>query len=306
MSAREDITAPLLPGRYYHIFNRGNNKSLIFHSEENFRFFLRRYFQYSTDYWDTFGYCLIDNHFHILIGIKDETSLENKLLSDFKTINLTFLKHHIWPLLLNDKSEQRYWFSGEEKRVETRDEAGAEAGIETRIETRVENLRVENLREILQARHTDLTDLKDLLDLVREIKLDKLKTEILSWAVSERFRNFLLSYSKAFNKKYDRTGSLFQKAFRRKELTTVEDRKLVLAYIHHNPIHHGYCKDMSDYQWTSFHCYSSKPDNFEINYLDGLEWFGSYESFYNFSVMYQSWRQSHKDKLFDLDQELIR
>jgi hypothetical protein len=52
MSAREDITAPLLPGRYYHIFNRGNNKAPIFQSEENFKYFLRRYFQYSADYWD--------------------------------------------------------------------------------------------------------------------------------------------------------------------------------------------------------------------------------------------------------------
>lgn len=266
MSAKEDITAPLLPGRYYHIFNRGNNKNPIFQSEENFRFFLRRYFQYSAEYWDTFGYCLIDNHFHILIGIKPVEELEDVVIRDFKKINLTFIKHRIWPLLLGVQSNLKVGVESNEKDRE--------------------------IVQILYSHLTDLTDLKDLLDLVGEKNLTQLKTEILSWAISERFRSFMLSYAKAFNKKYERTGSLFQKAFRRKELKTMEDRKLVLAYIHHNPIHHGYTNKMHEYPWTSYHYYSSKPKSHEIKYIDGLEWFGSYEGFNNFSLMYQAWRQN--------------
>ena len=40
--------------------------------------------------------------------------------------------------------------------------------------------------------------------------------ELLQWAISERFRLFMLGYAKAINKQEGKTGSLFQKLFRRK------------------------------------------------------------------------------------------
>ena len=39
---------PLQYGRFYHIYNRGNNRETIFRSAENYRFFLQRYGQYTS------------------------------------------------------------------------------------------------------------------------------------------------------------------------------------------------------------------------------------------------------------------
>ena len=79
-----------------------------------------------------------------------------------------------------------------------------------------------------------------------------------SYIVTQQLRRFFLGYSKAINKQRKRTGSLFQKPFRRKWLPDAEYAKTALAYILHNPIHHCYALDYVDYPWSSFHLYSSE------------------------------------------------
>ncbi|MGI9544998.1 MAG: transposase [Cyclobacteriaceae bacterium] len=58
-------------GEYYHIFNRGVNREEIFKEERNYEFFLRRYQYYLRDYLETYAYCLMPNHFHLLVRIKE-------------------------------------------------------------------------------------------------------------------------------------------------------------------------------------------------------------------------------------------
>ena len=67
---------PLVYGRYYHIYNRGNNGEIIFRSEENYRFFLRQYGHYIEAVAATFAYCLLPNHFHFLIYIRSQEQQE--------------------------------------------------------------------------------------------------------------------------------------------------------------------------------------------------------------------------------------
>jgi len=62
---------PLESGRMYHIYNRGINGANIFLKEENYNFFLTKYAHYLSDYVDTFAYCLLKNHFHLLIRVKE-------------------------------------------------------------------------------------------------------------------------------------------------------------------------------------------------------------------------------------------
>ncbi len=62
---------PLLPGKYYHIFNRGSNRKKIYYSEENYRYFLRLVDRYLSGYIDILSYCLLPNHFHMVIRVKD-------------------------------------------------------------------------------------------------------------------------------------------------------------------------------------------------------------------------------------------
>ena len=60
-------------GCVYHIYNRGINGVEIFSSPDNYRFFLQQYAIYLTDYVDTYAYCLMTNHFHLLIRVKETT-----------------------------------------------------------------------------------------------------------------------------------------------------------------------------------------------------------------------------------------
>jgi len=62
-------------GRFYHIFNRGNNFENIFLESEHYKLFLQLYAVYIEPIADTFAYCLMPNHFHILIRIKEQNEI---------------------------------------------------------------------------------------------------------------------------------------------------------------------------------------------------------------------------------------
>jgi len=66
------------------------------------------------------------------------------------------------------------------------------------------------------------------------------------------FSNLFNAYCKAFNKKYSRTGSLFEKNVHRKRIDNQEYLKQVLLYIHNNPVHHRFCVRPEDYPWSSY------------------------------------------------------
>ncbi len=72
MATTEDTTIPLEPECYYHIFNRGNNRQNIFHTPPNYPYFLKKYDHYLSGYLDTYCFCLLPNHFHLLVRIKPE------------------------------------------------------------------------------------------------------------------------------------------------------------------------------------------------------------------------------------------
>ncbi|MBN1935850.1 MAG: hypothetical protein JW934_14365 [Anaerolineae bacterium] len=62
---------PLQYGQYYHIYNRGNNREDIFRQERNYRYFLQRFAQHICPIAVVYAYCLLGNHFHFLLRIKD-------------------------------------------------------------------------------------------------------------------------------------------------------------------------------------------------------------------------------------------
>ncbi|MFW0714664.1 transposase [Pedobacter sp. N23S346] len=80
--------------RYYHIYNRGNNKGLIFFEKENYQFFLEKFGQYICPYADVFAYCLMPNHFHFFLRINNvigfELGIKNFFISYTKSINKSF------------------------------------------------------------------------------------------------------------------------------------------------------------------------------------------------------------------------
>ena len=68
------------PGRYYHIYNRGINSCNLFEENTNYEHFLRLYEKYIHPIADTYAWCLMKNHFHFLVRIKEEREI---VLNDF-------------------------------------------------------------------------------------------------------------------------------------------------------------------------------------------------------------------------------
>ena len=61
---------PLVPGKYYHIYNRGNNREDLFRNNDNYLHFLKLYDKYIIPVAETYAWCLMRNHFHLLIKVK--------------------------------------------------------------------------------------------------------------------------------------------------------------------------------------------------------------------------------------------
>ncbi|PTB92400.1 hypothetical protein C9994_14090 [Marivirga lumbricoides] len=186
---------PFLPDILYHVYNHGNSTDNIFRSDENFRYFLMKYNQYITPIADTFAYCLMPNHFHFAIRIKEEQDL----LQVYK------------------------------KKLEA-----APQGFEN-----------------------------------------------LAGLISRTFGNFLNAYAKAYNKKYGRRGSLFLDNIKRKKVEEESYFTQLIHYIHFNPVHHGFVKDLEDWKHSSYHAFLSKKAT-RLKRKAALDWFGGQTEFEKF------------------------
>jgi REP element-mobilizing transposase RayT len=151
---------PLENGKYYHIYNRGINSDILFKDNDNYNYFLKLYDTHIEPIAETFAWCLMKNHFHFLVRIKE----------------------------------------------------------------------------------------------VEEIKT---ATKIQP---SQSFSNLFNAYTKAFNKKYNRHGALFERPFRRKWVNYDTYFQNLIVYIHNNPVHHNICEHPLEYAWSSYlSCLSDKP-----------------------------------------------
>jgi putative transposase len=80
------------PGQFYHIYNRGNDREPIFFGPWNYRFFLKRFLDYfPPDDVEMHAYCLLMNHYHLLIRIQRDldysTRMQHFSISYVKSIN---------------------------------------------------------------------------------------------------------------------------------------------------------------------------------------------------------------------------
>jgi putative transposase len=62
----------------YHIYNQGNNKGRIFFERENYLFFLRKIKQHILPYADILAWCLMPNHFHLMVYVKSECDFKSR------------------------------------------------------------------------------------------------------------------------------------------------------------------------------------------------------------------------------------
>ena len=54
----------------YHIYNRSNQ--ILFNNRENYLFFIRKMRRYILPFADIISYCLMPNHFHIIINVNSQ------------------------------------------------------------------------------------------------------------------------------------------------------------------------------------------------------------------------------------------
>jgi len=160
----------LVQGQYFHIYNRGNNGIDLFYDADSYYYFLKLYDKYIEPIAETYAWCLMKNHFHILVYLKIDTQI--------------------------DKSKLEY--------------------------STVE------------------------------------KAKIIT--ASKQFSHFFNAYTQSINKRFKRTGSLFEKPFERKIITSDNYLQKVIFYIHNNPVHHGFTEHIWNYPWSSYESIlSEKP-----------------------------------------------
>lgn len=68
----------------YHVYNRGNNKQPIFFNDANYLYFLQKIKTEWKKYADVLCYCLMPNHFHVMLVPNDE-GCKNIVLADKET-----------------------------------------------------------------------------------------------------------------------------------------------------------------------------------------------------------------------------
>ena len=62
----------LEPGRMYHIWTHANGDENLFREDKNYTYFLEKYSRYIEPVAETFAYCLMPNHLHLMVRVKDE------------------------------------------------------------------------------------------------------------------------------------------------------------------------------------------------------------------------------------------
>jgi REP element-mobilizing transposase RayT len=68
----------------YHIYNHAVGTDLLFKSDRNYRFFMHQIKKYLIDHLEFFAYCLMPNHFHLLVRVKENQQLLSELDFSYK------------------------------------------------------------------------------------------------------------------------------------------------------------------------------------------------------------------------------
>jgi len=68
-----------IPGVYYHLYNRGVNRKKIFFEDRNYQFFLFNVERYIFPLADLIAYCLMPNHYHLLIYIRETSEVTSEV-----------------------------------------------------------------------------------------------------------------------------------------------------------------------------------------------------------------------------------
>lgn len=88
------------PGHFFHVYNHAIGSELLFREGENYLFFLDKFSQFLSPYVSLYTYCLLPNHFHLLIKVSEQSNSEQVseqfrkfLISYSKSFNKRFFRN---------------------------------------------------------------------------------------------------------------------------------------------------------------------------------------------------------------------
>lgn len=78
------------PDQFYHIYNRGNNKRKLFFERDNYLFFLKKVRKEINPFCEIFSYCLMPNHYHLLIMTSETAYALHPLARKIGTVQSSY------------------------------------------------------------------------------------------------------------------------------------------------------------------------------------------------------------------------
>ena len=87
----------LIPNQSYHIYNHANGFENVFNERENYRYFLEKYKEYIDPIAETYSYCLMPNHFHLVLRMRKREVIEEIIYRkrSFSKVSFNFGKADI-------------------------------------------------------------------------------------------------------------------------------------------------------------------------------------------------------------------
>lgn len=101
--------------------------------------------------------------------------------------------------------------------------------------------------------------------------------------ISKIMHGLLTKYSRWFNIKYERTGTLMESRYKSKPVQYDEYFMHLVRYIHQNPIKAGITEKIGDYRWSSYNRYLGKfkDDLTDVEFLNDILPESEFVSFHN-------------------------
>ncbi len=91
--ARRNV--PFLPNNYYHVYNRGASKGVIFRDDRDYRFLLKQFPRRLCEFnISIIAYCLMSNHYHLLLRQNGDRTISDFMQAVFGVYSLAFNSVH--------------------------------------------------------------------------------------------------------------------------------------------------------------------------------------------------------------------
>ena len=96
--------------------------------------------------------------------------------------------------------------------------------------------------------------------------------------IAHNLQRFFQSYALAFNHQHARTGTLFQKPYKRVHVDSDEYVSKLIHYIHNNPQKHEVVYDFRNWKWSSYDAIL-KNNRQIVSPIKVINWFGGIDEF---------------------------